>query len=152
LDDEHNRRGSADLVRSLGASWPDYHDEKQQRAADSIVAWRLGQMRFALAPYGLSVMQREDMNDALDDLEQVALRAPAPHTEREIHALRDEIGKATVLPFERASWSDFVPLFEAFLGLFTPEEKTRRAFEDARAALRAQIEVAFSVLGPESTA
>jgi hypothetical protein len=97
-------------------------------------------------------MEREDVKDGLDELEQVALRAPAPHTEREIHALRDELGKATVLPFESAGWSDLAPLFEAFLGLFTPEENTRRAFEHARTALRAQIDVAFSVLGPESAA
>src|SRR5438477_416922 len=33
LDHEHNQRVTADLVRALGASWPDYHDEKQQHAA-----------------------------------------------------------------------------------------------------------------------
>ena len=141
---------SADLLRALAASWPSLQSAKERGVTDSLVAWRLDQVRAALAPNALSSMERDDVLDALGDLAQSVERAPASRTESAIVRLRDDVVALQVAPLGLRSWDDVARPLRVHVGVVSSEAKLRAAFGSARAKLAAQVDVAFGVLGPEA--
>ncbi len=149
LDRERKLPASAaDLVRALAASWPALQSAAERGVTDSLVAWRLDQVRAWLAPNVLSAMERDDVLDALGDLAQATERAPASRTESAIHRLRDDVASLQVAPLGLRGWDDVAPPLRVHVGVVSSEAKLRAAFAGARARLAAQVEVAFGVLGP----
>jgi hypothetical protein len=152
LEEERRLPGSAaDLVRALALSWPSLETSAQRGATESLVAWRLDQVRGALAPNALSALERDDLVDAVDELGRAALRAPAPRAESAVQKLHEELLTLQVAPLPLRGWDDVARPLRAHLGVVSGEDRLRGAFERARAKLAAQVEVAFSVLGPELT-
>jgi hypothetical protein len=141
---------AADLVRALAASWPSLQSADERGVTDSLVAWRLDQVRSALAPNALSVLERDDVLEALGELAPAVERAPASRTESAIHRLREDVVSLQVAPLGLRGWDDVARPLRVHVGVVSSEAKLRTAFAGARAKLAAQVDVAFGVLGPEA--
>ncbi len=150
LDQERRLPASAaDLLRALAVSWPSLESATERGTTESLVAWRLDQVRGALAPNALSAMERDDLMDALDDLAQAIERAPAPRAESAARRLHEELAVLRVAPFDLRGWEDVARPLRVHVGVVSGEAKLRSAFAGARGRLAAQLDVAFAVLGPE---
>ena len=136
-------------MRALVLSWPSIQSPSDQRATESLVAWRIDQVRGSLAPNALSALERDDLLDALDGLAQATERAPSPHAESAVRRLREELEKMRVAPLEIRGWPDIQGPLRAHLGIVSGDAKLRTAFEGAKEKLRAQIDVAFGVVGAD---
>ncbi len=152
LDEERRLPSSAaDLVRALAVSWPPLLTPSEQRATESLVAWRLDQVRGALAPNALSALERDDLADALDDLARAVERAPAPHATTALAQLGSDVAHLAVAPLALGEWEDVARLLRVHLGVVSGEDRLRAAFAAARGKLSAQLDVGLAVIGPAAS-
>jgi hypothetical protein len=142
---------AADLVRATVLAWPPLESPAEQRATESIVAWRLDQVRLSLAPNALSALEREDLVDALEELRGAVDRAPAPHAEAALRRLRQELDALRVAPLETRGFADLASPLRVHHGVGASEERVGARIASATEVVRAQVDVAFRVLGPAAS-
>lgn len=141
-------RAAAGLLSAIATAWPSPQLESDEgaRYVDSVLAWRLAQVRGALRPFAISEAQREELRAAVDALDARAARAPLPRVRAELLRLRAAIAVAWAAPFATEEWDDVATALHAHLGAHGDHDALVTSVTRAAAIYRAQAEVGLGVI------
>ncbi len=141
-------KGAADLLRTIRLAWPASLRPGALHDLDSMVAWRLENLRQSLAPGTLSEAERDDAADALGGL--APLVAPLPHAAAETAKLGAALDTLWAAPYATEDEATMDRELELHVGAPMSFDALDGAFAAAVRAFNLPVDAGLSVLGEDA--